>query len=843
MPVEPLLEWDPKELGSYRLTGRLGAGGFGTVYAGVAPDGRQVAVKMLRPELSSDQGLRARLAREGAAMRRVSSERTVDIIEVVTEGPVAFLAMELVVGVSLDQRISESGPLQGPLLWFSAEGIADALASIHAAGIVHRDLKPSNVMLGDDGVKVLDFGVSVIADETAHTATGAFLGTAAWISPEQVNGFDATSASDVFMFGLVVAYAATGRHPFGSGRPDAVMYRIANGTPNLEGIPDPLGALVAGCIERDPATRPTVPQIVSFFEAGGDLQLKSTGPTGTVIIGAGNSETPPQREPEALPSDSRPETPAAEHDSPADAPAVDEAAPVHDLEDLADSAQDADVSPPGAPDRTVVVGTRRPAETSPPPPPPKRETPTPSPEPRGSVGVLAGIGAVVLLVIVGWFAFGSSDTANDIAAETTVGAEATATTAIAESEERVSTVIVPEVVGLSSDAAVSALSSEGFSTEIRSLEITDPNYERIGDVIGQTPVAGSDVESGSVIAIVIAVLAAEPDAETTTAPSTTSTTDAPTTTMSTPAPQTTAPTTTPPVSAPSFPVPSSFPWMLSSAPPYSAEGPQFSTFSFVSDRDVGADCHEYTYDFGLRDPDRVVSAYAAFQFVSGTDPARTPDSRCTGQTARLVSGAETDGVWRITFAKSPFPGCADFRIHIVAFDALGNLGGANAFNMNFGHACQDEPEVATPSTIPPSASYPGAAGDVGLLSVEEFGSGVTNCGLNCVQFEWLATFLSDTSLWSGSVYTVGRGDDIQDSEVEFTHRNGQGYLLRPAENGRYEYYSGVHAVRFENEDDCRRWTAGKPVTIFAWFSTAASSNWHRFVVSSPVVIDPAVCTS
>lgn len=90
MPVEPLLEWDPKELGSYRLMGRLGAGGFGTVYAGVAPDGRQVAVKMLRPELSSDQGLRARLAREGAAMRRVSSERTVDIIEVVTEGPVAF---------------------------------------------------------------------------------------------------------------------------------------------------------------------------------------------------------------------------------------------------------------------------------------------------------------------------------------------------------------------------------------------------------------------------------------------------------------------------------------------------------------------------------------------------------------------------------------------------------------------------------------------------------------------------------------------------------------------------------------------------------------------------------
>jgi serine/threonine protein kinase/beta-lactam-binding protein with PASTA domain len=702
VPVEPLLEWDPKELGSYRLTGRLGAGGFGTVYSGVAPDGRQVAVKMLRPELSSDQGLRARLAREGAAMRRVSSERTVDIIEVVTDGPVAFLAMELVVGVSLDQRISESGPLQGPLLWFSAEGIADALSSIHEAGIVHRDLKPSNVMLGDDGVKVLDFGVSVIADETAHTATGAFLGTAAWISPEQVNGFDATAASDVFMFGLVVAYAASGRHPFGSGRPDAVMYRIANGTPNLEGIPDPLAELVAGCIEREPALRPTVPQIVSFFEAGGDMQLKTTGPTGTVIIGAGKVDAPPEPELEPTPSDEDSEGPVAQHDAPAEAPEPEAAAPVEGLEDSSDSAEEVEVAPSGAPDRTVVVGSRRQQET--PPPPPESDKPAPSAKPSSGVGVLAGVGAVVLLAMVGWVVVGSSDNPDDFVAETTTLTEATTTIAISGSDAGVNGVLVPEVVGLSSAAAVSALSNEGFSTEIRPLQITDPDYDRIGDVIGQTPPAGSDVEAGSVIAIVVAV--ATPAVELTTAPSTTSTTDSPSTTVPPSEPQTTTPSTStgstaPPAirePVPPLNVPGSFPWIISAAPPSSPDGPQFSTFSYVSDRSIGSYCHEYTYDYGFRDADEVASVYVAFKLVSGADVSGNPDPRCTSQTFELVSGTRTDGVWRSTFAMSPVPRCAEFEVHVVAFDTLGNRGTAYPSRMTYGHGCPSA-EVAFPYLI------------------------------------------------------------------------------------------------------------------------------------------------
>ena len=126
MALLPLLDWDPTQLGKYTLTGRLGAGGFGTVYAANSPDGTPVAVKMLKPELSADLGLRARLAQEGEAMRRVDSERTVNIIDVVTEGPVAYLVMELIDGTGLDEHINTSGPLHGPILWFTAEGLVDA---------------------------------------------------------------------------------------------------------------------------------------------------------------------------------------------------------------------------------------------------------------------------------------------------------------------------------------------------------------------------------------------------------------------------------------------------------------------------------------------------------------------------------------------------------------------------------------------------------------------------------------------------------------------------------------------------------------------------------------------
>jgi glycine betaine/proline transport system substrate-binding protein len=285
--LEPLAGGDPERIDEYVLEGRLGAGGYGVVYAAADPSGRKVALKVLRPELADNPGLKERLAREGQALGRVGGDRNVDIYEVVTEGSYTYLAMELVEGETLQERIERDGPLAGPLLWFTAQGLIEALQAIHGAGITHRDLKPSNVMFGPDGVKVLDFGISAIADETGLTQTGAFLGTAAWIAPEQILGREVTEKCDVFNLGLVVAYAATGRHAYGEGRPDAVMYRISNLDADLEGIDEPLVTAIRRCLERDPAFRPAMSELLGFFTSGGQESLPDLPPDSTIIVQPG----------------------------------------------------------------------------------------------------------------------------------------------------------------------------------------------------------------------------------------------------------------------------------------------------------------------------------------------------------------------------------------------------------------------------------------------------------------------------------------------------------------------------------------------------------------------------
>jgi len=283
--VEPLLGSDPSSLGDYELSGRLGSGGFGVVYAATGSDGQKVAIKLLRPELSDDQTLRDRLEREGEALGRVGGQRNVKIHDVVTEGEFAYLVMDLVEGETLSARVTENGPLTGPLLWFAAQALVEALEDIHQAGIIHRDLKPSNAMYGPDGIKVLDFGISAVTDESALTQTGAFLATAAWISPEQVLGREVTEQSDVFNLGMVLAFAATGEHPFGTGRADAVMYRITNTEPELEGVPRPLREAVEMCLQRDPLERPSMETLKSFFASTGASQLETgSQEEGTVIV-------------------------------------------------------------------------------------------------------------------------------------------------------------------------------------------------------------------------------------------------------------------------------------------------------------------------------------------------------------------------------------------------------------------------------------------------------------------------------------------------------------------------------------------------------------------------------
>ena len=256
--VEQLRESDPKIVNGWSLRGRLGSGGTGVVYKAVNSDGLVAAIKVLRPELIDSPLVRERLRREAEVLKRVKGGRTAEVFEVDADIDTPYIAMELVEGVSLNEFVEKNGPVKGAFAWAMVDALVEALQSIHAAGIIHRDLKPSNIIVGPDGVMVVDFGISVIQDVASSTQTGAMIGTVAWLSPEQITGQRATEQSDVFNLGMVLAYALTGRHAYGEGRPDAVMFRIAHGEPNLDGLPAKFSNLVKSCLTKDPNNRPSL---------------------------------------------------------------------------------------------------------------------------------------------------------------------------------------------------------------------------------------------------------------------------------------------------------------------------------------------------------------------------------------------------------------------------------------------------------------------------------------------------------------------------------------------------------------------------------------------------------
>ncbi|ONK13562.1 serine/threonine-protein kinase [Streptomyces sp. MP131-18] len=253
---------DPRQVGRYRLAGRLGAGGMGRVYLGRSPSGRLVAVKLVRPELAEDPGFRARFAREVAAARRVTGFFTAAVVDADPDGPSPWLATAYVPGLPLDEAVAAHGPWPVRSVRALGAGLAEALEAIHEAGLVHRDLKPSNVLIAPDGPRVVDFGISVAAEATALTRTGMVVGTPGFMAPEQLTGAPVTPATDVFALGAVLTYAATGTGPFGTGSAQALNFRIAYEEPDLGGLPPSGLEIVADCLAKDPARRPAVSALV-----------------------------------------------------------------------------------------------------------------------------------------------------------------------------------------------------------------------------------------------------------------------------------------------------------------------------------------------------------------------------------------------------------------------------------------------------------------------------------------------------------------------------------------------------------------------------------------------------
>ena len=249
----------PDRLGPYRLLDRIGEGGMGVVYLGRDPEQRSVAIKVLRPAVAGDPNARRRLAREVETMRRVRSPFVAEVLDTDVAGETPYIVTRYVPGRTLDEVVNQDGPLTGARLARLASGLAEALAAIHAAGVVHRDLKPGNVMLVNSDPVVIDFGIAQALDSTRLTQTGMFMGTPGYLAPEVIEGQPAAAASDVHAWGGTVAYAATGRPPFGTGSYETIFYRIVNGQPDLAGVPAPLAELLARRAAPQPG-RPAVPR-------------------------------------------------------------------------------------------------------------------------------------------------------------------------------------------------------------------------------------------------------------------------------------------------------------------------------------------------------------------------------------------------------------------------------------------------------------------------------------------------------------------------------------------------------------------------------------------------------
>ncbi|MFL1377918.1 protein kinase domain-containing protein [Nocardiopsis protaetiae] len=274
--MEPLHPDDPRVLGHYHTLRRIGAGGMGVVFLAVTGEGEAdlAAVKSIRPEYAADREFRARFAGEVALARRVRGPYTARVLDADTEGRTPWLATEYIPGPSLQDAVRDGGPLPEGSLRVLAAGLAEALAAIHGVDLVHRDLKPSNVLLSPRGPQVIDFGIARAADATALTRTGQALGTPAYMSPEQATGRGVGPHSDLFSFGGVLVFAATGRPPFGIGDPAALLYRVVNEPADLDGVPESLLPLVGACLAKDPRERPSLEAVTAAL-------------TGTALPGAG----------------------------------------------------------------------------------------------------------------------------------------------------------------------------------------------------------------------------------------------------------------------------------------------------------------------------------------------------------------------------------------------------------------------------------------------------------------------------------------------------------------------------------------------------------------------------
>ena len=260
---------DPAVIGPYRVLGRLGSGAMGHVFLASSPGLHLVAVKTIREGLVAHPGFRARFAQELAAARLVSGAYTAAVIDSDVDARVPWIATAYIPAPSLAEVVDEAGPLTPEAACWLAAGCAEALEAVHGAGLVHRDVKPSNILVGLDGIRVIDFGLARAPGMPRLTSPGLMVGTPMFMAPEQALGAEPVGpAADVFALGAVLAFAASGRVPYADA-PDgaAVLAERVGRAPDLGGLPGELGRIVAACLDHDPAARPRPREILERLTA------------------------------------------------------------------------------------------------------------------------------------------------------------------------------------------------------------------------------------------------------------------------------------------------------------------------------------------------------------------------------------------------------------------------------------------------------------------------------------------------------------------------------------------------------------------------------------------------
>ncbi|WP_225877398.1 serine/threonine-protein kinase [Streptomyces resistomycificus] len=261
--MDALKDRDPAHIGAYTLLARLGAGGMGQVYLARSPGGRLVAIKVIRDEITDHPEALARFRREVETVRAVRSAYTANLIDASLEAAPYWLATEFVSGPTLSQAVGERGALPPQACRGVFAALAEGLAAVHAHGVTHRDLKPQNVILAAQGPQLIDFGIARGAGQTALTEAGFAPGTPGYTAPEVLLRNEVGPAADVFALGATLAYAATGRPPFGMGEAAGVSYRAVHEPVDVLGVEPGLAALIEACVAKDPSARPGLGEVIA----------------------------------------------------------------------------------------------------------------------------------------------------------------------------------------------------------------------------------------------------------------------------------------------------------------------------------------------------------------------------------------------------------------------------------------------------------------------------------------------------------------------------------------------------------------------------------------------------